>query len=94
MLNLVLSLNLNMWTKAPEFDGIIQEVWLNQVQEVPMYRVIKKLKCLKPKWKILNKKRYFDVENATVLAFKNCRVLRRKSMKIQHMIIVYSREGC
>ncbi|XP_010677834.1 uncharacterized protein LOC104893424 [Beta vulgaris subsp. vulgaris] len=52
----------NMWVKADRFLDRVQEVWQEDIQGVPMFRIVKKLKKLKGSLKELNKEKNLDIE--------------------------------
>ncbi|XP_074283335.1 uncharacterized protein LOC141607886 [Silene latifolia] len=57
----------NMWTKVNDFQLSVSKVWQTKITGTPMFRVVRKLKLLKPALKGLNKDLFSDIErNADV----------------------------
>ncbi|XP_074288898.1 uncharacterized protein LOC141614042 [Silene latifolia] len=52
----------NMWTRVPEFKTIVEDRWTHNIQGTLMYKVVRKLKMLKPFLKELNKELVSDIE--------------------------------
>lgn len=52
----------DMWCKDDNFTDVVKEAWNLQVDGTPMYRVVQKLKDLKPRLKKLNKMHYSQIE--------------------------------
>ncbi|XP_074298665.1 uncharacterized protein LOC141629588 [Silene latifolia] len=55
----------NMWGLSEHFLGCVDSVWRRTYDGTPMFKVIKKLKALKPVLKQLNKHCFSDIENST-----------------------------
>lgn len=52
----------DMWCKSDNFTGIVSKVWNTQMDGTPMYKVVQKLKALKPELKMLNKQQFSNIE--------------------------------
>ncbi|XP_074300867.1 uncharacterized protein LOC141632200 [Silene latifolia] len=68
----------NMWSTAPGFRDCVLSIWQQDILGAKMYRVIRKLKLLKPQLKKLNKTIISDVENKTDLAQTELFDIQRK----------------
>ncbi|XP_074292053.1 uncharacterized protein LOC141618891 [Silene latifolia] len=71
----------NMWGSAEEFKECVSGVWKNTYGGTKMFKVIKKLKDLKPVLKLLNKTCFSDVENSTVIASALLEEIQKKLME-------------
>ncbi|XP_074300122.1 uncharacterized protein LOC141631336 [Silene latifolia] len=71
----------NMWGSAEEFKECVSGVWKNTYGGTKMFKVIKKLKALKPALKLLNKTCFSDVENSTVIASALLEEVQKKIME-------------
>lgn len=58
----------NIWSLAKDFERKVQESWQLEVQGVPMYKLIVKLKRLKRVLKQLNRDRFSDIEYSVIVA--------------------------
>ncbi|XP_074303386.1 uncharacterized protein LOC141637872 [Silene latifolia] len=58
----------NMWSLAPDYDNIVRTGWHREWKGTLMFRVVQKLKSLKPDLKKLNKEQFGDIENLTHIA--------------------------
>ncbi|XP_057248940.1 uncharacterized protein LOC130590496 [Beta vulgaris subsp. vulgaris] len=58
----------NMWMDALDFMAKVQATWGINVDGVAMYKVVSKLKKLKPVLKALNKSKFSDIENEAAAA--------------------------
>ncbi|XP_074305373.1 uncharacterized protein LOC141640492 [Silene latifolia] len=58
----------NMWGTAETFKGTVESEWRKPYSGTKMFRVVKKLKALKPVLKCLNKTCFSDIENNTNIA--------------------------
>ncbi|XP_074283464.1 uncharacterized protein LOC141608012 [Silene latifolia] len=54
----------NMWGGAKEFIPLVRSSWHKPVTGTPMFRLVKKLKSLKPVLRQLNRERCNDIETA------------------------------
>lgn len=52
----------NMWAQVEEFHDIVQVGWQKNVYGVLMFRFVNRLKGLKRELKMLNKKRFSNIE--------------------------------
>ncbi|XP_074315444.1 uncharacterized protein LOC141651642 [Silene latifolia] len=59
----------NMWCRVPDFKELLRVSWSIPVPGTPMFRVVKKLKLLKPKLKELNSELFSDIEKNTDIAY-------------------------
>ncbi|XP_074298927.1 uncharacterized protein LOC141629907 [Silene latifolia] len=55
----------NMWALSDDFESTVKDSWQQELRGTPMYRVVQKLKRLKPVLKNLNKAQFSDIENLT-----------------------------
>ncbi|XP_074270197.1 uncharacterized protein LOC141593143 [Silene latifolia] len=53
----------NIWSLSSEFEGIVREAWTEHIHEAKMFQVVSKLKMLKMRLRILNKRDFSDIEN-------------------------------
>ncbi|XP_074291258.1 uncharacterized protein LOC141618033 [Silene latifolia] len=58
----------NMWGISENFKPSVEGIWRQSYKGTKMFRVVKKLKALKPILKNLNKTCFFDIENSTIIA--------------------------
>ncbi|XP_074317080.1 uncharacterized protein LOC141653264 [Silene latifolia] len=58
----------NMWSSATGFKECVSKVWQQWVYGTKMYRVVRKLKLLKPELKKINKDHFSDIENSADIA--------------------------
>ncbi|XP_074300544.1 uncharacterized protein LOC141631823 [Silene latifolia] len=58
----------NMWSAAEGFKESVSNVWRQWVYGNKMYRVVKKLKMLKPELKKINKNHFSDIEKTADIA--------------------------
>ncbi|XP_074299769.1 uncharacterized protein LOC141630931 [Silene latifolia] len=58
----------NMWSLTPNYDNIVSTGWHREWKGTPIFRVVQKLKSLKPDLKKLNKEQFGDIENLTHIA--------------------------
>ncbi|XP_074302914.1 uncharacterized protein LOC141637249 [Silene latifolia] len=58
----------NMWSVADGFQDCVSQVWQNEFSGTKMYKVVKKLKLLKPDLKKLNNAHFSDIENKADIA--------------------------
>ncbi|XP_074291583.1 uncharacterized protein LOC141618383 [Silene latifolia] len=61
----------NMWGKAATYLSLLAGWWDQHIQGIKMYRVVQKLKSLKPQFRRYNKDHFSDIENNTGIALKN-----------------------
>lgn len=54
----------NMWSKAKEVKGKIEENWRMHCDGVPMFKVVQKLKRLRGVFKGINKEKFADIEKS------------------------------
>ncbi|XP_074293074.1 uncharacterized protein LOC141619980 [Silene latifolia] len=59
----------NMWSKVPDFQDIVQKGWSTYIHGSPMYRIVQKLKLLKPDLKKLNRNLFADVERNADISY-------------------------
>ncbi|XP_074315359.1 uncharacterized protein LOC141651553 [Silene latifolia] len=59
----------NMWTKVPEFHSILEKGWDLTVSGTAMFKVVTKLKILKPLLKNLNRDMFSDIERNADVAY-------------------------
>ncbi|XP_074293233.1 uncharacterized protein LOC141620200 [Silene latifolia] len=52
----------NMWGGSKDFKEIVRQIWHQQIRGTPMYSLVNKLKCLKPKLIQLNRDGFSDIE--------------------------------
>ncbi|KAL9232505.1 hypothetical protein vseg_007613 [Gypsophila vaccaria] len=52
----------NMWGSAENFNQIIRKEWSRDIPGHPMFKVVQKIKKLKPALKELNRDRFSDIE--------------------------------
>ncbi|XP_074318492.1 uncharacterized protein LOC141655305 [Silene latifolia] len=55
----------NMWGGSKDFVPIMRSNWQVSVSGTPMFKLVKKLKLLKPTLRQLNREKYSDIENTT-----------------------------
>ncbi|XP_074271357.1 uncharacterized protein LOC141595290 [Silene latifolia] len=67
-----------MWGTSEEFKECVSGVWKTNYTGTKMFKVIKKLKALKPVFKLLNKTCFSDVENSTIIASALLEDIQRK----------------
>ncbi|XP_074265267.1 uncharacterized protein LOC141587691 [Silene latifolia] len=70
----------NIWSKANDFEEVVQNGWNTEVHGTLMFQVVQKLKCLKQGLKRLNKDQFSDIEkltNVTELALFNFQKMLR-----------------
>ncbi|XP_074302912.1 uncharacterized protein LOC141637247 [Silene latifolia] len=53
----------NMWSLSSDFDGIVREAWNKYIDGTKMFQVVSKLKMLKRRLRLLNKRDFNDIEN-------------------------------
>ncbi|XP_074298837.1 uncharacterized protein LOC141629791 [Silene latifolia] len=53
----------NMWSSSPKFHDIVKATWTQPIYGTNMYRVVRKMKLLKPELKQLNRSQFSDIEN-------------------------------
>lgn len=58
--------------------NIVQDCWSQNIQGVPMYKLTTKMKNLKGGLKRLNKEKFSNIENETMLALSNFTEAQRK----------------
>ncbi|XP_074300652.1 uncharacterized protein LOC141631951 [Silene latifolia] len=58
----------NMWGQDEKFIGIVEDVWRRQIDGIPMFQIVRKLKMLRKDLKELNKEAFSNVEAAARLA--------------------------
>ncbi|KAK9667989.1 hypothetical protein RND81_13G026700 [Saponaria officinalis] len=76
----------NMWTLVPEFLEIVQASWLVNVNGVPMFSVIEKLRRLKQPLKKLNGQSFSDIEQKAELALSFLKEVQCKVNAAPHDI--------
>ncbi|XP_074291299.1 uncharacterized protein LOC141618079 [Silene latifolia] len=54
----------NMWSISPLFQSIVAQVWGQRIKGTRMFKLVTRLKRLKPKFKELNRSHFSDIENA------------------------------
>ncbi|XP_074291111.1 uncharacterized protein LOC141617877 [Silene latifolia] len=59
----------NMWSSAPGFQECVNKAWSTRVLSTKMYKVVRKLKMLKPGLKLINRSHFSDIENNADIAF-------------------------
>ncbi|XP_074267102.1 uncharacterized protein LOC141590406 [Silene latifolia] len=59
----------NMWTKVEDFGTLVTQHWQMQIQGTPMFRMVRKLKLLKPSLKKLNRDLFSDIERNADVAY-------------------------
>ncbi|KAL3726071.1 hypothetical protein ACJRO7_031027 [Eucalyptus globulus] len=55
----------DFWMKHPDFSSIVQQVWEIQVDGMPMFRLVCKLKALKGRLKRLNREAFSNISVGT-----------------------------
>ncbi|XP_074271284.1 uncharacterized protein LOC141595214 [Silene latifolia] len=60
----------NMWCRAPEYHQVVQHNWNINVYGTAMFRVVKRLKLIKPSLKNLNGSLFSDIERNTDVSYK------------------------
>ncbi|XP_074314543.1 uncharacterized protein LOC141649761 [Silene latifolia] len=55
----------NMWSKATDFDEVVQHGWSYIIHGTPMFQVVHKLKVLKKGLRRLNRDQFSDIEKLT-----------------------------
>ncbi|XP_074277933.1 uncharacterized protein LOC141601538 [Silene latifolia] len=70
----------NMWSVADGFQDCVSQVWQNEFSGTKMYKVVKKLKLLKPDLKKLNKAHFSDIENKADIAQLRLKKLQEQIM--------------
>uniref|UniRef100_A0A803PE03 Reverse transcriptase domain-containing protein n=1 Tax=Cannabis sativa TaxID=3483 RepID=A0A803PE03_CANSA len=58
----------NMWKLAPEFDAKVRQCWQENVNGSKMFKVVSKLKRLKPILKKINQEGFFEIQKADMMA--------------------------
>ncbi|XP_074318390.1 uncharacterized protein LOC141655199 [Silene latifolia] len=58
----------NMWSLSPDFHNCVSSAWQYRYEGTKMFRVIQKLKRLKPALKSINMSCYSNIENQAMLA--------------------------
>ncbi|XP_074310077.1 uncharacterized protein LOC141645046 [Silene latifolia] len=53
----------NMWSSAPGFLEIVAATWNQNIEWTKMYRLVRKMKALKPMLKSINSGHFYDIEN-------------------------------
>ncbi|KAK9756465.1 hypothetical protein RND81_01G099700 [Saponaria officinalis] len=61
---------LNMWVLAPCFHDLVEHNWREEVNGVPMYQVVTKLRRLKNPLKQINRKFFYAVEQRADIAMR------------------------
>ncbi|XP_074306305.1 uncharacterized protein LOC141641547 [Silene latifolia] len=59
----------NMWSRVPDFHDIVKKNWSVYIHGSLMFRVVQKMKLLKPEFKILNRNLFSDVERNAEIAY-------------------------
>lgn len=65
-----------MWAQAEEFQDVVQAGWRKRIDGVPMFMVVNKLKGMKRELKMLNKKRFSNIEQAADEALDKLKVIQ------------------
>ncbi|XP_074290951.1 uncharacterized protein LOC141617683 [Silene latifolia] len=60
----------NMWSRVPDFHVVVAQGWHVYYSRTPMFRLVQKLKSLKPLLKELNRSLFSDIERNAVIAHK------------------------
>ncbi|XP_074291896.1 uncharacterized protein LOC141618710 [Silene latifolia] len=60
----------NMWCKVPDFKEIVKKGWSCYITGSQMFRVVQKLKLLKPELKTLNSNLFSDIERNADIAYE------------------------
>ncbi|XP_074305100.1 uncharacterized protein LOC141640037 [Silene latifolia] len=68
----------NMWSAATGFKECVSKVWQQWVYGTKMYRVVRKLKLLKPELKKINKDHFSDIENSADIAQINLKQIQEQ----------------
>ncbi|XP_074300817.1 uncharacterized protein LOC141632141 [Silene latifolia] len=68
----------NMWGSSKDFLNIVRQVWLQNIWGSPMYRLVNKLKCLKPELLELNRDGFSDIEQNTSILQKKVEGLQKQ----------------
>ncbi|XP_074266168.1 uncharacterized protein LOC141588632 [Silene latifolia] len=58
----------NMWSSAPGFQKCVTKAWSTSVLGTKMYKVVRKLKLLKPALKMINRSHFSVIENSADIA--------------------------
>ncbi|XP_074315537.1 uncharacterized protein LOC141651735 [Silene latifolia] len=87
----------DMWSSAPGFQECVTKAWSTRVLGTNMYKVVRKLKMLKPGLKLINRSHFSDIENSADIAFlklthiqKQLIVIRGRDLSSKNMMLIRS----
>ncbi|KAL9226108.1 hypothetical protein vseg_001958 [Gypsophila vaccaria] len=82
----------NMWGMSKRFIPVIRRVWNKEKVGNPMFKIVKKLKNLKPTLKELNNDRFSDIELKTTAMEIRVKQLQEKSGQNPYDTIISEEE--
>ncbi|XP_074306084.1 uncharacterized protein LOC141641313 [Silene latifolia] len=71
----------NMWAMSEDFQHTVGQVWSQNDEGTPMFRVVQKLKMLKKELKKLDKEKFSDIENLTQVSEVSLKEVQKRLIK-------------